>query len=195
MPISLTNEKKLLTELAAGSQDAFTELYLHFSPVVYDALLYFLKAEQDADELLQQIFIDVWEKRQHLARAENLESYLFMMTRNRVLNHLKKRAREEQFITRYSTRENRPALDPESGFLQKQYGELLQKAIGTLPQQQQRAYRLAEEEGLSYEEIAAQLAVSKLTVKKHLELARRQVREYMRRYLYPLALLLLLCRP
>lgn len=195
MSQSLTNEKKLLTQLAAGSQDAFTALYLHFSPVVYNTLLYFLKTEQDADELLQQLFINVWEKRQQLAGAEDLESYLFMMTRNMVLNHLKKRAREEQFITRYGTRGALPAPDPESGFLQKQYGELLQKAIGTLPQQQQRVYRLAEEEELSYEEIALQLSLSKLTVKKHLELARRQVRAYMRRYLYPLALLLLLCRP
>ena len=195
MAAPLINENALLNQLAAGSQDAFTELYLHYSPVVYDALLYFLKTEQEADELLQQLFITVWEKRQQLAGAQNLEAYLFMMTRNRVLNHLKKRAREQQFISRYSTRAARPAPDPESGFLQKQYEELLQKAIGSLPPQQQRVYRLAEEEELSYEEIAVQLAVSKLTVKKHLELARRQVRAYMRRYLYPLALLLLLCRP
>ncbi|MBO9592507.1 MAG: sigma-70 family RNA polymerase sigma factor [Niabella sp.] len=193
MPKSLTHERKLLTELAADSREAFTEIYLRYSPAVYDALLYFLKDEQDADELLQVIFIKVWEKRQQLAQAEHLENYLFMMTRNSVLNHLKQKAREETFISRYA-RKTLPVPDPEGGLQQKQYRELLKKAIDTLPLQQQRVYTLAEDEELSYEEIALRLSISKLTVKKHLELARRQVRAYMRRYLYPLAVLLMCCQ-
>ncbi|MCF3110238.1 sigma-70 family RNA polymerase sigma factor [Niabella sp. CC-SYL272] len=193
MPKSSAHERKLLTKLAAGSRDAFTEIYLQYSPAVYDALLYFLKEEHDADELLQVIFIKVWEKRQQLAQAEHLENYLFMMTRNSVLNHLKQKAREETFISQYARRAL-PVPDAEGGLQQKQYLELLKKAIDALPLQQQRVYTLAEDEELSYEEIARRLSISKLTVKKHLELARRQVRAYMRRYLYPLVVLLMLCQ-
>jgi RNA polymerase sigma-70 factor (ECF subfamily) len=86
---------------------------------------------------------------------------------------------------------------------QKQYDQLVEKAIGQLPARQKEVYLLAELEALDYDAIAGRMQISRLTAKKHMELARKSVRDYIGRYLkddsspllagFIIALLTLIC--
>ncbi len=178
--------------MARGSETAFNLIYAHFSATLYNAVMLYVKDEQEADELLQVIFVQVWEKRDRMADVQSLENYLFILARNVVLNELKKKAREGKLQVQYRNRQSQQAAGTESIIAEKEYRELYRKAVGKLPAQQQQAYRLATDEGLSYEEIAQRMDLSRLTVKKHLELARRQVRDFMNQHLLSFVLLPLL---
>ncbi|MBS1565442.1 MAG: sigma-70 family RNA polymerase sigma factor [Bacteroidetes bacterium] len=169
----------LLSQLARGDKAAFTQLYLRYSATVYNALMLYIKDEHEADDLLQNIFIKIWEKKELLSSVQDTESYLFIMARNTVLNHLKRRAVEEN--ARSALRGRLPDLADatDSRLLELEYRNALQAAIDALPPQQKQAYLLATEEALGYEAIAGRMGISKFTVKKHLELARKSVRAHI----------------
>jgi len=173
------NDIALLSQLARGGKAAFTQLYLRYSATVYNALMLYIKDEHEADDLLQNIFIKVWERRERMDSIQDIESYLFIMARNTVLNHIKRRAVEEN--ARSALRNRLPDLADatDSRLLELEYKRALQEAIDALPAQQKQAYLLATEELLAHDDIAARMGISKFTVKKHLELARKSVRAHI----------------
>lgn len=142
----------------------------------------YVKDPDIADEILQIVFVKIWEKRETLAEVRNLEDFLFISARNTILNHWKRSLRESKALDRLGDRLS--GIDETSARVteEREYRRVFQEALEKLPVQQQRTYILATEEGYSYEEIANELNISRFTVKKHLELARKFVRSYMSQY-------------
>src|SRR5579863_5635154 len=90
MPTTPTpyDEKTLLGSLAKGEAVAFTELYLHYHPLIYAYGLKFLKLESLAEDLVHEVFLQIWEMRGRLAVHTSFRAYLYRATRNRALNML-----------------------------------------------------------------------------------------------------------
>jgi RNA polymerase sigma-70 factor (family 1) len=176
------NEQELLVRIAAGDQKAFNTLYHLYSPAVFATALIYLKDMDKVKDIIQVVFIKIWEKRTTMAGIGRLEDWLFILVRNTVFDQLKKNAVEARHLLRMlgdpARSVNNAAVDNgDHLLLDREYSALLQKAIGKLPPQQRQVYLLAREQHLSYEEIAGKLALSKLTVKKHMELALRGIRK------------------
>jgi len=169
----------LLIQLAAGQEDAFTQLYLRYSPTIYNALMVYIKDEHQADDLLQNVFVRLWEKRAELTAIQNLENYLFIIARNMVFNHIKRKAIEENVHQALRSRLPESADSTESRMQELEYKRLLQEAIDALPAQQKQVYLMATDAAMSYEDIAIKMDLSKLTIKKHLELARKSIRAHI----------------
>jgi RNA polymerase sigma-70 factor (ECF subfamily) len=169
----------LLNQLAAGREEAFTQLYSRYSPGVYNALMIYIKDEHQADDLLQNVFVRLWEKRGELYEVKNIENYLFILARNMVLNHIKRKAIEENVYQVVRSRLVESADSTEDKVLETEYKRILQEAIDSLPAQQKHVYLMATEASMSYEDIASQMGLSKLTIKKHLELARKSIRAHI----------------
>lgn len=169
----------LLSQLAAGREEAFTQLYFRYSPTIYNALMVYIKDEHQADDLLQNVFIRLWEKRAVLPEVQNIENYLFILARNLVLNHIRRRAIEENVHQVIKSRLQESDDSTESRMLDLEYRRLLQEAIEALPARQKQVYQLATEASMSYEDIAMEMKLSRLTVKKHLELARKSIRMHI----------------
>jgi len=169
----------LLNQLAAGREEAFTQLYLRYSPTIYSALMVYIKDEHQADDLLQNVFVRFWEKRAELPAIQNIENYLFILARNLVLNHIKRRAIEENVHQVLRSRMPESANSTDNRMLELEYKRLLQEAIDALPAQQKQVYLMATEDAMSYDDIATQMELSKLTIKKHLELARKSIRAHI----------------
>src|ERR1700749_5066389 len=84
---SAESEPHLLQEAAEGSREAYAMIYQHYLPKLYKYLFDILRSKQDTEEILQELFLKLWEKREDLAEIKTLNSYLFRIARNRLMNY------------------------------------------------------------------------------------------------------------
>lgn len=125
-------------------------------------------------DLVQEIFMKLWMKRENLAAVENVSSYLFTIVYRQVYHHFRKLALEKKLVDRL------PVLEPvdttSETVLLRELKKRISHAVGQLPPQQKAVFSLVREEGLSRTEIADQLKISPNTVKNHLATALKSIR-------------------
>jgi RNA polymerase sigma-70 factor (family 1) len=161
-------DKQVVEQLKEGSKDAFRLLFDENGPKIYAFALSYLKNASDAEELLQEVFLKLWEVRSSLDTSKNLRSFLFKICINLIYDFIRRKNIEKVYLD-YSGRNN-----PSSGdntWHEVIYNDMLnnlQKLIATMPEQRQRIFRLSKEDGLSNEEIADQLNLSRRTVENQL---------------------------
>jgi RNA polymerase sigma-70 factor (ECF subfamily) len=183
LSIDLTDsDSELLLRVVKGEEAAFQFVYEKYSPQVFTTLRKYITDAEECKELLQQIFITLWEKRALLAEVQSLDRYLFTTTRNKVFRHFN--ILQKQVRLTGELLANQPAAGDNQHSLELQ--ECLkwwQVAIDQLTTQQKQVYTLVELHQVTLDEAAAHMHISKATLKKHLELARKAVRSSMSRYL------------
>jgi RNA polymerase sigma-70 factor (ECF subfamily) len=128
---------------------------------------------------VQEVFFKVWEKRKTLTEVERFDSYLFIIARNYIISELRKKIAIPLGDAVVETFEEESKA-PDKVLAHKQLTELVAKGMNLLPQQQKIAFALSRDEGLSHEEIAQQMELSKETVKKHICRALNFIRTYVR---------------
>jgi RNA polymerase sigma-70 factor (family 1) len=192
--MALNDESVLLQRLADNSQEAFTILFKHYQPKLYLYLLPFTDASNyNPEEIIQDIFIKIWLKRETFIGIQSFEYYLYRMARNRLLDFYRKeksrQKNETLFVQRSDSQDNRT----ENEFKFKEYHGIALKAINLLPERRKRIFELSTQQDLSLDDIAFQLNLSRDVIKKQLYLANRFIREYIRRHGgIPLSILLVL---
>jgi RNA polymerase sigma-70 factor (family 1) len=176
---ALSDDRLLLRQIAEGDEKAFAILVSHYWNNIYGQALTYLKSTHQAQDIVQEVFIKVWEKREMLLQIERFDSFLFIMARNHIISELRKKLAsplDPDVVDSY--KEERVLPDQQLSF--KQLQQHLKRAIELLPTQQRTAFLLSRDEGLSYEEIATQMDLSRETVKKHICRALNFLRTYMR---------------
>lgn len=177
--ISLIDERELLINLGDGKESAFNCLYELYANKIYSRLLKLTQSEQLADELLQDTFIILWNKRHTINPDLSIKSWLYKVAENEVYQLYRKIARDKRlqnhivstFIETYS--------HTEEGIFYKESQELLAKAMEQLTPQRKEAFKLCRIEGMSYQEAAAKMGLSVSTVSNHLVQATNVVRTYI----------------
>jgi len=178
-----TDEKILLRRLAEGDEHAFDQIYHRYNGIIFGAALVCVKDFDSARDNVQQVFVKIWEKRAIMATIESFRNYIIMISRNLVLDQFRRKSLEARKIAELSeSRSHFTGHLPSRLTEDHEFTRILQSAIDLLPPQQRKTYLLIHEELLSYQEAAERLRLSKLTVKRHLELARRSVRSFLTRY-------------
>ena len=172
------DESSMLELLATGSEYAFSELFNRYRAKVYSVAFRFLRTETAAEEVVQDVFLKCWLKRQELSQVKNLDAWLRTVTKNLVLNRFRKLANEEAAQQELGRREQK-VNDADHLLMAHQYQQILQAALSQLPPQQREVYRLAREEELSHEDIATRMNISAVTVKSHMARALRYIRRYI----------------
>ncbi|MEM0577165.1 RNA polymerase sigma factor [Flavobacterium polysaccharolyticum] len=180
---SSLKDKKLLYELSQGSELAFTELYNTYKNNIYATALKITKSKDLSEEVVQDVFLKIWQNHKKLADIENIENYLFIISRNHIFDMLKKIARENN-ITAGVEYKNTFANDTDTAIKDNQYNTILNQIIEQLPPQQQKIYKMAKWEGLSHQQIGEDLGISPETVKKHMAQALKFVRNKISPYLH-----------
>lgn len=162
--------------MKSGEIEAFDALYWHYQHSVYRNIFQLIKDEASAEDMLQEVFISLWEKRESIDSARSLGGWLFISSYNRAINFLKKKNRERvasllvaELFTESSQEET----------LKEMRMQELEKAIENLPQQKQRVFQLCKVQGLSYAETASILQISKHTVKEHVSGAMSIIRDQL----------------
>jgi RNA polymerase sigma-70 factor (family 1) len=163
-------EKALLARLAAGDEDAFAAVFNHYQDPVGRFILKFVKVPQMAEDLSQEVFLKIWQQRGRLRDLQSFRAFLFIVARNHTINTLQKASQSEaaiDAITRegLSARVESPTDDQ---VLTREYQEFLTRTIDSLPPRSREVFRLCREQQLSYDEVAAQLGITRHSVKNHM---------------------------
>jgi RNA polymerase sigma-70 factor (ECF subfamily) len=162
------DEKELLSQVAGGDEAAYKILFTRYWDQIYSTALMFTKSPDLSEDLAQDVFAKIWEKRQNLSGVDKLEGYLFITARNLIFDRMRKKvltAENDEYLQEYFSD---PAASPQEKYEMKEMNAIIQKGISQLPAQQQTAFRLSRFGGLSHEEIAAEMGIAKQTVKSHI---------------------------
>ena len=175
----LHNEKELLMQVAHGDREAYRKLYTACYPHVQSFIALYEPSVRVRDELTQDVFVRIWEKRGRLEEVESFKGYLFKVTRNVVLNFFRAlKVRQRMMLLDDSAVAGDNDLEDELLF--KQYYRIAIEAMEKLPPGRRKVFSMSIDDGLSLDEIAAQLHITRSGVKKQLYAATAFVRQYMR---------------
>lgn len=170
-------EAYLIGKIADGDEQAFTKLYDRYHQQLGMYLFKITKSPELTQELVHDVFLKTWQNRATLTAIRDFRAYLFVVSKNMAINHLKKMAREFQAWQDLVHQGDTTGPEVEEA---NQYTTLLDEAIDQLPPQRKQVYILSKHQRLKYEEIAAQMAISRETVKKHLQSAVRSITNYLK---------------
>lgn len=190
------NEQELLLRLSEGDSDAYRILFQQYWNQVYAIGLKLSKSPELAKDLAQESFIKVWNHREKLAGVIHFRPFLFTLTRNLAIDHLRKKvfsAGNEEYLLAYFSDD---AGTPQEKAEYKELENLLQRAVNNLPPQMQQVFRLSRYEGLSHAEIALRMNITRVTSKSYMVRALYSIKQYLSRhgeeqFLLPLLLCLL----
>lgn len=173
----LQEEANLFYRLSQNDREAFTAIFDHYEPRIYPFLLRITKSETAAEEIVQELFIKLWTVRAEAGKIENPRAYIFRMATNRALSYMKSVDRSNRLMQR-AARNTTTALNVTEEIIDyRQTEEIINKLVDQLPAQQKKIYKLSRQQGMSNDEIAAELKISPSTVKNHLTGALRFIRE------------------
>ncbi|MEO5592420.1 MAG: sigma-70 family RNA polymerase sigma factor [Chitinophagaceae bacterium] len=180
MPTAKINDEKLmLAMIATGDRAAYTQFYLTYLDPIYHYIFLFTKCKEDTEEIAQEIFIKIWEQRKKLTQVESVKDYLFRMAKYRMLDNIRHYQIRHRVLSEIkSTRALSQATTSDQCAYKEYYG-IVQMAVGKLPLKRKIIFRLNTENGLSMNEIAQQLNISKCVVKKQLHIGTCFVRQYL----------------
>ena len=175
-PGSLHIEKELLTKIARGDEKAFRILYDNYRDMVYSTSFKLLHSTVLAEEIVQDVFLKIWLKRDGLTQIDYFSTYLTGIARHCSFAAFKRVA--HQGLLSAENEVVIPDNSTDEAILGKNFRMVLQEAIQRLPPQQAEVYRLTKEEGYKREEVASIMNISPETVKAYLAQAIRSVRAY-----------------
>ena len=169
-------EKELLCQLHHGDMQAFDILYHRYSQIIYANILKFLKNETSAEDLLQDVFLRIWENRSKIDPEQSFAAFLFTCSRNITFN-FKRRLKlemESEVQLAYGALESENTIDKVLD--SKEAMVLVEDLLSRLPKQRQKIFRLSKLEGKSYKEIAEEMDISIATVRDHIVKANKFIR-------------------
>ena len=174
----LQDEKTLLLELIEGSEFAFEEIYRLYSPRLFGRLLKLVKIEAQAKEILQDVFLKIWENRILIDPEKSVRSFLFKIAENKVYDFFRKVTRDKNMESQLIALATTDHTIIESFKSGEENLAILQKAIAGLPPQRQQVFRLCKLEGKSYKEVSEMLGISASTISDHIVKGTKTIRDY-----------------
>jgi len=169
-------DDKYAARLKNDDEAAFHEVYNIYSKRLYSFAYRFLKNKEQCEEVVQECFLSLWINRSKLNDAYTLGPYLFTIARRLTLNSIRQLTVSKAGLEKLWESITLLHNETEEQILLNNLQEFAESAFSNLPKQQQLVFRLSREEGLSYDEIAERLQLSRNTVKNHLVAALKNLR-------------------
>jgi RNA polymerase sigma-70 factor (ECF subfamily) len=170
-------DESILTKVIQGDENAFAELYNYYKSPALRFTTSLLKDDEEAENMVQDVFLKIWIKRAHIKPEYNFSSYLFTCLRNMAFDYFKKMEKSEQLRKQFM--EGMTLFADEEREEKERRISLVQNAVESLSVKRKLILKLNIEEGKSYQEIAEFLRISKNTVKNQLVKAKQILREKM----------------
>ncbi len=177
-----SNEKDLVVLLNGSNEAAFEKLYHSYSSRLLGFLIKLVKSETFATELLQEVFIKIWNNRQNLDPEQSFRSYLFRIAENLVYDFFRKAARDNKLKAALINKACGEYRHVEESVCNKEDIQFLQDAIDALPPKRRQVFQLVKMEERSYEEVSELLQVSTSTINDHVVKATKSIREKLKPY-------------
>ncbi len=188
MTIKTTDiDRQVLKKLKSGDLQAFQEVFKAYSDRLYYFALSYLKNTFDAEEIVQDVFLLVWEMREEVDEEKSFKSFLYRITVNKVFNHMKRQVVKQKYEKYLQSFEQPLSESPEARLhfmeLESKIKGLLQK----LPEQQRNIFEMSRITGLSNSQIAEKLGLSIRTVENQVYRASKFLKDHLKdEYLWAL---------
>lgn len=183
---------ELIIGVRGNDLNSFEKMFLIYRVKIFNFSYKHLRCREDAEEVVQDTFVKIWENRATLNEDLSFNSYLFTIAKNLIINKVRKKVAEPRVfdtIVEHSAQDE----STENEIIYRDITSVAERAIQNLPAQRQLVYNLSRKDGLTYEEIGTQLGISSRTVEAHLRKALKSIREFLHLHtgLAPAILLLL----
>jgi RNA polymerase sigma-70 factor (family 1) len=195
-------EEDLITGLSKGERTAFQQLYNQYYTPLCTYSKRFTKSKEIAEEVVQDVFLKLWERQGRFMITTSLKAYLFASVRNHCLDHLKHLQIVHKFNEYYTLllkeAEDLYIFSQESGdsmTIAQELEESVREAIDSLPVQCQRIFKMSRFDGLKHKDIADKMGVTVNTVQRQMSIALKKLRDALEKYLTVIVLLLKLLVP
>lgn len=166
-------------ELRAGSKVAFRELFEMYGAQIFNFSLSYLQNESDAEDLLQDVFLKVWEKRKMLDSSQNIKAYIFKIAVNSIYDFIRHKNIENAYTDYARLNYKADANYTWHTLIFNEMLESLNKLVAQMPEQCRRVFHLSKRKGLTNDEIAKKLNISKRTVENQLYRAISFLKEHL----------------
>ncbi len=184
-------EKKMIIDITNGDEKAFEALFKTFFAELCFYAVRFVEDMENAEEIVQDIFFNIWNNRAKLNVNTSIKSYLYATVRNTCLNLIKHKKVENKYREYFSRKLQADELDEANWIENNDLETKILSTIDKLPTQRQKIFKMSRFEEMSYKEIAAKLGLSVKTVENQMGSALKFLRKELKNYL-PLFILLLL---
>ena len=174
-----SSDEELVLLLAEGRQRALVAIYNRYWDKLFLVAANLLDNVEEAEECVQNVFIGLWKRRENLQLTHALSTYLSVAVKYQSLTAM---ARNQRRRGQLSDEERADAVDvvsPESEFLAKELSQRIETGINGLPSQCQLVFRMSREKDMSVKAIAHELNLSENTIKMHLKIANKKLRDQL----------------
>lgn len=171
---------ELLNRLKDGDILAFDQIYGLFSHKLFSFVFKIVKNDDEAEDIVQEVFVRIWESRDRLNDHHQLSSFLFTIAYNNSIDLIRKRINVSKYLEHL--KHSSIIQENSSTTSEIEFNDLsrqVENLIAVLPERQRQVYQLHREKGLSYQQIAGQLGISKNTVENHMVKALKFLRQNM----------------
>ena len=179
VPKQTYEENQLLALIARGDERAFEILYNQYRPKLFSAALLLTRNPDQAAELIQDVFLKIWMKRDQLHLIQSMEAYLFVAMRNEAYNWFSREAKRRKLVDADIGVRDVPVSIADDYILSREMAALLETGIRLLPEKQQQVFRMIRIEGMNKNEVASTLGIEVNTVRTHLGRAIKSLRAWI----------------
>jgi RNA polymerase sigma-70 factor (family 1) len=172
-------EREWVKGLLGGSEEIFRTVYDAYQRSIFSFAFYLTKSRGTAEDVTQEVFIRLWEKRESLAPDTHLLSWLKKVTQNRVLDIFRKASADKNLQEKLYTEMVTASESTPDRTLERELAKIYHHALQQLTPQQRLVFSLRNDRNLSYQQIAVHLSLSRNTVRNHLSIATHSIRKYV----------------
>ena len=166
-------ESSLIEELNKGNKEAFRLLFEKYGKRLYHFSLKYLRDKEDSEDLLNEVFLKIWENRGTLKTNTSFQAYLFTIAYNNIRKRFLKKSKEEKYIQIFAEEYISESSNNEDSLDYLQFINKIEKIVNLLPPRRKEIFNLSYKEELNNEEIADKLGISIQFVKNQLSIARK----------------------
>ncbi len=177
---TIHTDEWLAEKIRGGDENAFRSFYVKHGANLYHFAFDYLKSEYEAEEIVQNVFIRLWEKREEIDVEKSLKSYLFRIAVNMIFNQMKHQVVRKKYESYVSFLDQPLSDSPEK---KVQYAEImasLDNLLAILPEQQRKIFMMSRHDGFSNQEIAEKLEISIRTVENQIYRASKFIKENLK---------------
>lgn len=167
---------ELTNLLKSGDHSAFLEIYSRFQGLLYVYACKIIKDEEDAEDIVQEVFLYLWDKRSTLILKSSISSYLYSAVRFKFFNLLDRKKIRTDYKISFQQFLDQGEYMTDNYIREKEFSQLIEKEIAALPDKMREIFELSRKHHLSRKEIAAQLNLSEKTVKNQINNALKILR-------------------
>ncbi len=174
------SEKELIKQLKNGSIRAFDDIYDMYGRRLYAFSLQYTKVKEDADEIVQDVFVQLWNSRATIKQEETLRSLLFIMVKHHLINAFRARVNSPVYEDYVEYQDRLLGDDPHHLIEYEEFLDQIEKALSKLPVTQQNVIKLSKFKQMSTSEIALELSLSEQTVRNQLSIGLKTLHEVLK---------------